>query len=150
MDVHAQLLDGAPKDVVVVEGQLRQAVDGEPLRAFGIVATLHLRLLGQRIEGDGNHPFARVAADGSEGLELFEVVQVQAGLFSQLALCALLSGLIHAEESIGQSPTAFVRLDAAFNEQNLQLAPIEAEHHTVCGHGGTWVVVSVFLFFHLV
>ena len=134
----------------MVEGEVWYVVEGKPLGTRGIVATLHRQFPRQGVERDGDDAVAWVAVHVAERPHLLDVAQVQPRFLFQFAQCALFGGLVHLEEAAREGPAAFERLNSALDEQDFEVAPVEAEHHTVCRHGWAGILVSVALLFHLV
>src|SRR5205809_8111224 len=70
-----------------------------------------------------NRPACRVAHDGIIDIHEFCEIGGDASFFAEFALRRLAHGLAEFETSTGQAPFAFPRLLAAFDQQNLTVAP---------------------------
>lgn len=68
-------------------------------------------------------------------MELLEVHVCHACLLHKLSHGALVGRLVYLQETAGECPHSFEGFYASFDEQDMELAPVESEHHGIGGDG---------------
>ena len=141
MDVPLEHGQGLAEDLVVIESQGRNVFEGEPFGLFGVGIAFDFFRFDQRVEGNGNDPFAGVAADFAEASDFPEVLpsDFQIGFFLKFACGGVNDGfvILHIQEAAGQGPLADFRgfagllLGAALDQQHFELLGVVSENHTV-------------------
>ena len=132
----------------MVESQLRNFVEGKPLCLGCVVAALHFADFDQGKIGHGDHSFARIAVGICEGVELLEIGRLQTCFFAQFAQRTCLRSFVGLEKTAGKGPAPLEGFDAAANEQDVQLASVESEDHTVGGYSRMRVGIAVGKWIH--
>ena len=143
VDLTAQFLDGHAEHHVVVESQWWHAVERKPLRFGGIVATLYLADTHQGIVCYADNPFARVAVDGRESVELVYICVSQPRFLEKFALCTLLSRLVDIQKTSGESPMSLERVGSSFNQEYVKAQAVISENHTVGRNARVGIFVMI-------
>lgn len=134
-------LDRVAQDLVVVERESGpHLLDRGPAGATGIRARgRDGQVRGDRKVGHADHPAPRIAVRGSVGSQLLQVqvraVQGQAGLFGELAFGRVGQILAVQHEPAGQGGLAAIRLDAALDDEDLELVLADGQYCQVNGQG---------------
>jgi hypothetical protein len=97
----------------------------------------------KRVIADTYHSLSRVSLKAAERVELLEENVPDPRLLLKLASRSLFEGFIESHESTGQGPFPLERLEVSLDQQQFQLAFVEAEHDTIDCQSGTRMRIGV-------
>src|SRR5215510_2094240 len=95
----------------MIVGQLGQFAYREPTDVRVLLATLE-RATRSRYQSEIGHSYgvsSRVALRSAEGIELFEVEILDAGLLVQLAACGIIERFSNLHQTAGKRPASGIR-----------------------------------------
>jgi hypothetical protein len=127
----------------MVERQGREVIEWIPAYGPGIVGSDWLKSL--RVDlcqiNHGYRPAAWISPRFSTGIELLQLVQDEARLFSQFSLSCLVKTLILLDETSWHCPTSGEWLIPSLNQENPGTS-FQSRHHNINCQGRTGVFVS--------
>ena len=97
----------------------------------------------QRVIGDADDAFARIATERAKCVELFEKDIFEAGFFFEFAPGGIVEGFIDSHKAARQGPFAFEGLEAPLDEENLEFFIVEAENDAIDSERRPRIFVSV-------
>jgi len=151
LDATLEALLGVGDDLVVVEGEVGDAVDGAPLHPmlFPFLGE-EIVLADEGVKGDVDDPANGVAKDPTKGLQLFDdlglIVSEQAVEHAARTQHELVLGL---EVAARQEEGVLEGLALAARQKELELGSIKAEQHQAGAEGDIEIRVVLREFEHL-
>ncbi len=143
-ELSAETFPGEFENLIVIEGEGREVVEGEPGGVTG-VGRGSGRVLDKIDEcevGDGDDMLAWVAIRGADGGELFEVDVFQSGLFLELAPSAGIDVFADPDESPGKGPFVFEGRESPLDEEDFKVFFVEPKDDAIGGESGSRVFVG--------
>ena len=95
------------------------------------------------------YPFARVAVDGRESVELVYVCVSQPRFLEKFALCTLLSRLVDIQKTSRESPMSLERVGSSFNQEYVKAQAVISEHHTVGRNRWMGILITILQLAHV-
>ena len=140
----AEAFAGEFEDFLVIEGEGREVVEGEPGGVAGIGGGggRVLDEVDEGVVGDSDDVFPWVAVGGADGGELFEEDVFEAGFFFEFTSGAGVDVFADLDEAAGESPFVFEGGEGALDEEDFEVVLVETEDDAVGGEGGSGVVVG--------